>query len=357
MTYQREFDRRLRAGIVGLGSHAYRNLLPAFHFLPVRLAALCDLDEALLQRTGAEYGVGALYTDARRMYVEADLDAVFICAGPQVHPALAISALDAGLHVWMEKPPAMHAGEVEGMIAARGDRVCAVGFKKAYMPAVRKAHELIASPDFGALKSILAIYPMTMPRNGREVLETGQYVNWLANGCHPLSLMIALGGEVAEVTALLGSGEQAVGVVYLQFASGASGVFHLAGGSPPGYAGERYHLYGDGRAITIENSVKLAYHRGIPFHYGTQRDFTAPGLDSGSVVWEANHNLATLENKALFVQGMYNELSDFCGAVLEGRAPEVGTLEFALHVMQVYEAGLLSEGRPVTIEEARIHVA
>ncbi|MGH2615107.1 MAG: Gfo/Idh/MocA family oxidoreductase [Thermomicrobiales bacterium] len=369
MSYQREFDRTLRVGVVGAGSHAYRNILPALHYLPVRLSALCDLDRPLLERTAREYGVEAIYSDAERMYDEAGLDAVFICVGPQSHPALAIPALRAGLHVWMEKPPAMRAAEVEEMIAARGDRVCAVGFKKAYMPATRKARELISSADFGTLQSILAVYPMTIPKNGSDILRTGQYCNWLANGCHPLSLLIALGGPVQEVTTLLGSGEtppsgggglggeEAVGVVYLHFANGASGVFHLAGGSPAGYAGERYHLYGEGRAITIENSTKLAYHRGIPFDYRTQTDFTAPGLETGSVVWEANHNLATLENNALFVQGMYNELRDFCDAVLAERAPHIGTLEFALHVMQVYEAGLLSEGRPVVIEEATIHAA
>ena len=355
MSYQREYDRTLRVGVVGVGSHSYRNILPALHYLPVRLAALCDLDASLLERTAAEYGVDAIYTDAERMHAEAGLEAVFICAGPRYHPALAISALGAGLHVWMEKPPAIRASGVEEIIAARGDRVCAVGFKKAYMPATRKANELLSAPEFGPLRSILAVYPMTIPRDGREILESGQYCNWLANGCHPLSLMVALGGRVEEVTALLGPGEQAVGVVYLQFANGVSGVFHLAGGSPAGYAGERYHLYGDGRAITIENSTKIAYHRGIPFDYRTQRDFTAAGTDSGSVVWEANHNLATLENKSLFVQGIFNELIDFCDAVLEAREPAVGTLEFALHVMQVYEAGLLSEGRPVAIEEVKVH--
>lgn len=351
MTYQREFERVLRVGVVGVGSHSYRNLLPALHYLPVQLTALCDLDAALAEKTAAEYGVTTTYTDAGRMYAGAELDAVLICAGPQHHPGLAVPALEAGLHVWMEKPPAMRAAGVEAMIAARGDRVCAVGFKKASMPVTRKAKELISAPEFGQLRSLLAVYPMTIPRDGSQVLKSGQYCNWLANGCHPLSLMLALGGRVNEVTALLGPGEQAVGVVFLRFANGASGVLHLAGGSPPGHAGERYELYGEGRAISIENSTHLAYHRGIPFDYRSQRDFTAPGLDSGSVVWETNHCLATLENKAIFVQGIYDELADFCGAVLEQRQPKFGTLEFALQVMQVYEAGLLSEGRPVAIEE------
>lgn len=355
MTYQREFAQRLRVGVVGVGSHSYRNILPALHYLPVRLTALCDLDAALLERTAAEYGVAATYTDAEAMYAAEPLDAVLICAGPQFHPGLAIPALEAGLHVWMEKPPAMRVAGVEAMIAARGDRVCAVGFKKAYMPVTRKTQELIANPEFGQLRSIFAVYPMTIPRDGAAILESGQYCNWLANGCHPLSLMLALGGRVTEVTTLLGPGEQAVGVVYLQFANGASGVIHLAGGSPAGYAGERYELFGEGRAISIENSTHLAYHRGIPFDYRSQTDFTAPGLDSGSVVWETNHCLATLENKAIFVQGIYDELKDFFDAVLEERPPRIGTLEFALHVMQVYEAGLLSDGQPVSIEEVRVH--
>ncbi len=48
MSYQRQFARTLRVGVVGVGSHAYRNVLPTLHYLPVRLAALCDLNEELL---------------------------------------------------------------------------------------------------------------------------------------------------------------------------------------------------------------------------------------------------------------------------------------------------------------------
>src|SRR5258708_39658902 len=82
-----------------------------------------------------------------------------------------------------------------------------------------------------------------------------------------------------------------------------------------------------------------------------QNDFTSSGTESGSVVWEVNHCLATLENKALFVQGIFDELLDFCQAVLENRPLRIGNLESALHVMQVYEAALCSRGNPVAIEK------
>ena len=353
MSYQREYERRVRLGVVGVGSHAYRNILPALHYLPVSLVAVCDVNAELLQVTGAQYGGVTTYTDAGEMYAAEQLDAVLICAGPRQHPSLALQALAAGLHVWIEKPPAMRASEVEAMIAARGDRVCAVGFKKAYMPATRKAAELIALPEFGSLRSMLAVYPMTIQADGAGVLERGDFTNWLGNGIHPLSLMLALGGRVEAVTTVRGPADargECAGALHLAFTSGAVGTFFFAGGSPPGYPVERYECYGDRHAVTIENSGRVAYHRGIPFEYAQTRDFTAPGTDTGSVVWEIEHRLATLENKALFVQGVVSELDDFCGAILDNRPVQVANLEFALHMMHIYEAGLRSTGQPVSVE-------
>jgi predicted dehydrogenase len=349
MSYQRDYDRTLRVGVVGVGSHAYRNILPTLHYLPVTLVALCDRDESLVRRTAQEYGVPA-FTDAARMYAGADLDAVLICVGPKQHPALATQALNAGVHVWIEKPPGICAADVEKILDVAGDRTCGVGFKKAYMPATRKAQELITTPGFGGLRSMLAVYPMTIPRDGAGVLERGEVTNWLLNGCHPLSLMLALGGQVSSVQTLRGPGDNAVGSVHLAFASGAVGTFYFAAGSPNGRQIERYEFFGNRRSVTIEDSVKVTYDRGIPFDYATQRDFTAPGLDSGSVVWSAEHRLATLENMSLFVQGIFDELLDFCTAALDGRAVRICDLPFALQVMRVYEAALLSAGEPIAVE-------
>ena len=139
MTCQRDFMQKLRVGVVGLGGHAYRNVLPTLHNLPVKLAALCDVDADLLARTEAEYRTGAAFTDAAmfQQATQVNLDAVLLCTVPRFHPALTLQAFAAGLDVWMEKPPAMRAAQIETLLAARGDRVCAVGFKKACMSAAQ----------------------------------------------------------------------------------------------------------------------------------------------------------------------------------------------------------------------------
>jgi predicted dehydrogenase len=348
MSYQREYERTLRVGVVGVGSHAYRNILPALHYLPVTLTGLCDINAELVKRTAQQYGVPA-FVDASEMYSTAGLDAALICVGPKQHAQLATEALRAGLHVWIEKPPGVRAADVEAIMAHAGDRTCAVGFKKAYLPAVRKARELAAGSDFGQLHSLLAVYPMTIPRDGADVLAGGHITNWLANGCHPLSAMLALGGDVSTIRTVRGPGEQAHGAVHLQYTSGAIGTFYLAGGSPNGRPAERYELLGDRRAITIDDSVKVTYDRGIPFDYASQRDFTFPGTDTGSVVWTLEHRLATLENMSLFVQGIVDELLDFCTCALDGRTTPLCDLQFALQVMRIYEAALLSSGDTVPI--------
>ena len=112
MSYQREFESRLNIAIVGAGSHAYRNLLPAMTFLPVNVKAVCDINAELSRNTAAQYGAKA-YTSTRDLYTSQKLDAVFLCVSLRHHPALACEAFGAGLHVWMEKPPAMRAAEVE----------------------------------------------------------------------------------------------------------------------------------------------------------------------------------------------------------------------------------------------------
>ena len=91
------------------------------NFLPVRVVAICDRDESLARHTADQYGARA-YTGTTDMYRNEQLDAVFLSVSPQLHPELACEAFDAGLHVFMEKPPATRVAGVETMLHRRGPR-------------------------------------------------------------------------------------------------------------------------------------------------------------------------------------------------------------------------------------------
>lgn len=344
MSYQREFEKRIKVGIIGVGSHCYRNILPVMNFLPVRIKAVCDVNVDAAKLTAEQYGCN-YYGNSAEMYEKEDIEAVFIVVSPKLHPKLVMEALDAGKHVWVEKPIATRAYEVEEMIAHRKDRIAVVGLKKAFMPATQKVIEIVNSPKYGNLRSILAVYHMTIPENGREQLDTKDTPNWLRNGVHPLAFLMAVGGKVSAVTAIKNS--YGNGAFVMQFANGAIGNLHMSSGPQPNL--ENYGVYGDKWQMEI-NDTRVTLQRGIPFVYSKTSTYAPEGDDSGAVVWDTSNCLATLENKALFTQGFYNETMYFCECVLAGRKPDKGTLEFAHHMMQVYEAGLLSEGKTIYID-------
>jgi predicted dehydrogenase len=344
MSEQREYEKKLDVGIVGVGGHAYRNILPTMTFLPVSLVAVCDIDFARAKVTAAQYGAKACYESTREMYANENLDAVFLCTPPQRFPELTCEAFDAGLNVWLEKPPGFRVSEVEEMIRHRKDKIAVVGFKKAFMPATQKVIEIFSTEDYSPLISLLVVYPMTFPEDGKQVLREARHTNWLQNGCHPLSLLLAVGGKVSAVTVHRGLRDR--GVCVLEFASGAIGNFHMAQSGQPL---EHYGFFGDSCHVVIDSGLRVTFQRGILPNFGSTTTYAPEGLDSGAIVWEPQNCVATLENKALFMQGFYNEMRYFCDRVLAGQPAEKGSLEFALEVMKVYEAGLLSGGNRVEI--------
>ncbi|MBC8235546.1 Gfo/Idh/MocA family oxidoreductase [bacterium] len=348
MSYQREFEEKLKVAIVGVGSHAYRNILPTMTHLPVSLHAICDINLQRAKVTASQYGVKNVYASSREMYQNEDLDAVFLCVSPQLHPELVCEAFDSDLHVWLEKPPAMRAKEVEKMIRHRKDKVAVVGFKKAFMPSTQKVIEIFSTEGYGPLRSMLAVYAMTIPENGEEVLRERRLTNWLSNGCHPLSLMIVVGGSVSAVT--VHRAQNGGGICVLEFANGVLGNFHLASGGNKSQPLERYSFFGNDCHMVIDNSLRVTLQRGVPFQYEKTTSYVPEGVDSGAVVWEPQNCQATLENKALFTQGMYNEMRYFCDRIMAGQPAERGSLEFAYEVMKVYEAALVSNGDKVELK-------
>lgn len=342
MSYQRNFEKRLNVAVVGCGSHSYRNILPLMHYLPVRLVAVCDIREEQARLCAEEYGC-RYYSDSAEMYKTEALDAVFLCVGAKYHCALAREALEAGLHVWMEKPIAVNAQQVVELMKHTGDRICMVGFKKAYMPAAKKAKAL--ADDMGGMSLITATYPMSIPENGEELLARGETPNWLLNGVHPLSFLVYMGGRAKSVCAH--TGMEGVGAFTIKFENGAIGCLNMTPPLKPNI--ERYAVYGPDWQAEIDNRA-VSFRRSMAdFVYDQTVDFTDGGMDSAKMVWEPGNCVATLENKALFTQGFYAETMDFCNSVLTGAAPVNGTLDMALEIMLVYEAGLISHGNTVYV--------
>jgi predicted dehydrogenase len=99
---------KIKLAFLGVGDVAQRDYLPEFHRLADRaeLVAVCSRTEQRARSVAEKYAVGAWYTDYERMLAETDAEAVINLTPIQLHLETTIAALQAGKHVYTEKPVA-----------------------------------------------------------------------------------------------------------------------------------------------------------------------------------------------------------------------------------------------------------
>jgi predicted dehydrogenase len=150
-------DRRIRIGVVGCGMVAQAMHLPYLSELQDRfeLAAVADPSRIVREAIAARYGVPGVHADYRGLLDAGGLDAVLVASPHATHAPVVLSALDAGLHVFVEKPLCISLADADRIVEAR-DRtrqIVQVGFMKRHDPAFeRMLAEL--PPDAGSLRYV-----------------------------------------------------------------------------------------------------------------------------------------------------------------------------------------------------------
>jgi predicted dehydrogenase len=213
-------------GLVGLGYWG-PNLARNFDDLGA-LGALCDLDPELRVRFAARYPDARVYDDFGAMLADDALDAIVVATPVPTHYALAKQALEAGKHVFVEKPPAMRAAEMEELVtlAEECDLVLMPGHLLLYHPGIQKVKQLI---DDGDLGDVYCIYGN---RQNLGVIRKDENALW-SLGVHDLSVILYLLDEEPEEVAAHGNafltpGVEDVVFCYLRFPSGKIAHMHLS---------------------------------------------------------------------------------------------------------------------------------
>lgn len=147
--------KKVRVGIVGAGGIAHHAHIPGYKAVQdkVELVAIADVNYELAQARAEEHGFETAFASYAEMLAEAELDCVSICTPNKFHAPAAIAALEAGLHVLCEKPPAMTAAEAQAMAAAatKAGKYLRYGFHYRFDPNVQAAKRFAAAGEFGEI--------------------------------------------------------------------------------------------------------------------------------------------------------------------------------------------------------------
>lgn len=345
----------IRAGFIGCGGHAFRNVYPTLQFAPVELVATCDRDAERAARFADQFGAERSYDDYHELLDTESLDAVFAVLdydedGRPKYPQVATDVMRAGCNAWIEKPPAASADEIRDLarVEAETGQFVHVGLKKVYNPAIEKARAITEREEFGPVDTIYVRYPEPLPdreRPDEPLSHDDSLVGFLDHLVHPASIISYLGGPMERVT--VSSSDGRGGFLTIHFENGALGTIHMAAGDSGSSPLERVEVIGNGANVVVDNGIELTYYR--PYDKGPygHTPTVMEGEGEAPIRWTPEFSLGQLYNKNLFTLGYYGEIADFAECCLDDTRPDKAGTEMALELLKLYEAVLQGEDRPI----------
>jgi len=216
----------VRLAQVGIGQWG-KNLLRNFAELG-DVVWLSDADPGRLAEYGARYPSARTTQEFEQVLADDEVDAIVVATPVPTHYELSKRALEAGKHVFVEKPPAMRGEEMEELCELAEERslVLMPGHLLLYHPGVVKLKELV---DSGELGDVLCVYGN---RQNLGTIRLHENALW-SLGVHDLSVLLYLIDEEpselwAHGNAFLNPGVEDVVFCYLRFPSGKIAHMHLS---------------------------------------------------------------------------------------------------------------------------------
>ena len=336
------FSDALRVAQIGVGRWG-RNVLRNVAALPsVEVVAVADPDEDALAEAARLAPTARTARDARTVIDDASIEAVVVATETPLHVEWAEAALDAGKHVFVEKPLAQTVAQAERLVAlaeAR-DRRLMVGHLLRYHPAFRHVEALAAAGDLGEVQYLYGVrVNLGVVRSQENAFDS------LAP--HDLAVARALLGDAVAVTAtgraILQPGVEDVVFATVEYAGGAIAHLHCSWLDP--HKVRRTTVVGSRRMAVVDDQepaekVRI-YDRGIDPAEPRFGDVAgALAVRSGDI------SVPRIEP----AEPLRREVEEFVAAVRERRAPRTDGRD-GLEVVRVLEAARqsLAERRRVEV--------
>ena len=141
----------VKVALVGCGQIADAHLEQIRRVRSAELVAVCDQQIDLAQQAAARFGVPKVFDDFGDMLETIRPDVLHVTTPPHTHHAIALRALGAGVHVYVEKPFAVNTAEADEIIAAAlaAGRLACVGHDQLLDPTWSECRRLVHSGTIG----------------------------------------------------------------------------------------------------------------------------------------------------------------------------------------------------------------
>ncbi len=324
--------KKVRVGVVGLGrlgkKHA-ENV--AFRIPNAELSAVCSVVEDEVKQAKDQWGIPYGYTDYYEMIRNKELEAVLIASPSGEHCKHIEAALEAGLHVFCEKPLGINIEEclaAEKVVEKHTDKVFMLGFMRRYDSSYAYAKQKIKEGSIGDPIMVRAygLDPESLVEGAIRFARTSGGI-FLDMAIHDIDLARwYLSSEPEKVYAIGGSylhkefaeyGDCDNACAMMQFKNGTMAMLYVGRTAPHGYH--------------VETEI-----------VGTKATLRVSSVPQKNLVTIFDQNGAVQECVSGFIerfdQSYLNEVQEFVNCILEGRRPEVTVYDGTLSTKVAYAA-------------------
>jgi predicted dehydrogenase/threonine dehydrogenase-like Zn-dependent dehydrogenase len=257
-------------GFLGAGGFSSKVLIPAFRKAGARLQIVASAGGLTGLHAARKFGFAEASTDPKQVLENESVDTVVVATRHDTHAEFVCQALEAGKHVFVEKPLALNEAELgriaqlyEGMQQSGAGPLLMVGFNRRFAPQVRKTAELLASLD-EPKAFVLTVNAGAIPADHWVQDDAVGGGRIIGEGCHFIDLLRFLcGSPIIGIQATRIGKAPGVAVrddkmtFTLTFADGSFGTVHYLANGHRAFPKERLEVFCAGRVIQLDNFRKL----------------------------------------------------------------------------------------------------
>jgi len=249
--------RRGVVGIIGSGNFTKMTLLPALKGADVKYIASANglSGTAMAQK----HGIARNTTDYRKILQDDEVDLVLITTRHDQHARLTLEALQAGKHVFVEKPLAIfqdELNEIEDFFTKNNPALSlTVGFNRRFSPHAQKMKTLLGNAPMNVVATMNAgLIPANSWVHDRAV--GGGRI--LGEACHFIDLITFFTGSLVTEVCMNAMGQNPDETtdnasILLKYANGATGVVNYFANGSKAYSKERVEVYSQERTLILDN--------------------------------------------------------------------------------------------------------
>ena len=270
------FTGQATISFIGAGNYATAVLIPAFKKAGARLKTIGSSGGVTAVHAGGRYGFEEMTTDVDKILADSENAAIVIATRHNSHAEIVCRALNAGKHVFVEKPLALTLEEMEQIQAAherasrassnsamRQQPLLMVGFNRRFSPQVNKMKSLLATvqePKAFIMTVNAGVIPADHWTHDRMV-GGGRIIG---EACHFVDLLRYLAGSpirsfeaisIGKVPGITITEDKAS--IILRFDDGSMACIHYLANGHKSFPKERLEVFAGGRILQLDNYRKL----------------------------------------------------------------------------------------------------